>query len=99
MTEKTELKKDNWFFFTIFVAIITGWILIQLWTTTIEVFFYSFIGLSDKSALDTFSVSVFFTLLFFILINLPTKTSEVIKSNMTGIIINPTSIPRHYLPE
>jgi hypothetical protein len=91
----TESKPGNWFTLKILVAVLLGWILIQLWITAIDVFFYVYCGLSNTSAYHTTLVALLFTTIFIMFLFLSGDTSDTIKSNLTGIIPGTVSVPEN----
>lgn len=82
---------SNISFMKILGAIIISWILINLWTMAIKVFFYEYIGLSKTSVMHTLAVALGGTVAFIIYVNCIGEERCCIQSKMTGIVITPTA--------
>jgi hypothetical protein len=87
------------FFIIILIAVIISWILVQLWTTAIETFFYSYLGFSKNSALVTFLVALLFTLIFILYAVSSGEASETIKENLTGVTLSSPSVTQPIVSE
>ncbi len=105
--EKKEINDDkiktkeisNSLFITILFAVIVSWILIQLWVTAIEAFFYSYMGLSRTSAWVTFSIAMLFTIIFIFYALCSGEAGNTIKSNLIGIVANTASVATPIITE
>ncbi len=94
-----KIEISNSIFLLILFAVIVSWILVQLWTTAIEAFFYGYAGMSERSAWHTFLVAAFFTIVFVFFVACTGETGETIKSNLTGITLtSPTVVQAIYNP-
>lgn len=91
--EKSKVVISNSFFIVILVAVIISWILVQLWTTAIEVFCYDYMGLSRKSAFAAFLIAAFFTIIFIIYAT-GTETGETIKENLVQVSVSTPNVAR-----
>ena len=91
--DKSNVKVTKKFIFEIFVMVLLGWILVQLWSQTVQTFFYTVVGLSHTSSVDTLSISAFVTLIFFLLLYRKSDASYNVISNLTGLIISTPIVP------
>jgi hypothetical protein len=85
-------------FYKILIAIIIGWVIIQLWANAVQVFFYTFVGLSKDSTFDTFCVAIFVTLVLILMLEREDDVSDKIKSEMSGLIITNPGLPDELVP-
>lgn len=80
---------NNKAFTIILVAIIFGWILINLWTVALDNILYRACGLSKNSWLHTLLVAIIATCIFLIYVSC-VEEKGTIRTKMTGVLISPT---------
>ncbi len=51
-------------FLVVFLAIVIGWIIIALWTRTLDNFTYNYLRMNDHSTWDTLLIAIAITLIF-----------------------------------
>lgn len=92
LLDGTTQSMTNTIFVKILVAIICGWVLIQLWVMFIKAFAYNYLGLNKDSALHTLYVALVGTGAFIIYTNLMGKEKETIHCKMTGMSVAPYTV-------
>lgn len=75
-------------FARILVAIILGWILINLWTTCLEAICYHTLGLSKHYWLHTLIIAGIGTGLFLVYVHC-VEERDTIRTKMTGMVTGP----------
>jgi ABC-type transport system involved in Fe-S cluster assembly fused permease/ATPase subunit len=85
--DNTNECPTNKVFVKILIAIIFGWILINLWTTVVETIAYKSLGLSKNSWLHTLLVAVVVTILFLIYVHC-VEEKATIRTKMTGALLS-----------
>jgi Na+/melibiose symporter-like transporter len=79
----TNNPVSNTQFLKLLTTIIVSWILVQLWTNFVQVFFYNYMMLSSSGAYDTFLVASAMTVFFILLVYLADEsTSEIVKDGL-----------------
>jgi len=86
-------------FIFILIAVIISWVVIQLWTTAIEAYFYSYLGLSQKSAVVTFLVASIFTLIFVMMAVFPSTIGISIQNTMWGATLLPGNVAQQIISD
>lgn len=89
---------SNTFFLIMLVAVLISWILVQLWTTAIETFFYNYMNLSRQSAWVAFLIAAFFTIMFILLASC-TEISETLRENLTQVSLSPPQVVKQMVSD
>lgn len=79
-------------FISLLFAIIISWILVALWTRTVENFAFGTLGLNGDATVDSFIVAVALSIIFFMLI-WTLDQYDIIIGGLETVIASETLIP------
>lgn len=79
-------------FISLLFAIIVSWILVALWTRTVENFAFGTLGLNGDSTVDSFIVAVSISLIFFMLV-WTLDQYDIVIGGLETVIASETLIP------
>lgn len=78
-------------FIKILIAIIIGWVLINIWTIFIKAFCFNLLKLNKNNWIHTGLIAIIFTFLFVLYIRNSGKERCTIENKMIGTLVPPTT--------